>query len=109
MSLFRRNFRSLIDWLRPSLVALLETKMQDYQVLVDDLPFTKMIQVPVVGNSGGLLILWDDSILKLDDIATTSLEIHAMVKVCTTNDSWLFSCSYASTHRNICKILWENL
>lgn len=36
---FRRNFRSLLDWHRPPLVALLETKMQDHQTLLEDFDF----------------------------------------------------------------------
>ncbi|KAK4731156.1 hypothetical protein R3W88_024144 [Solanum pinnatisectum] len=93
----------------PLLVALIETKMQDHQSLVDDFPFTRMIQVPAVGNSGGLVILWDNSLIEVDDIATTGQEIHAMVKVCATNEYWLFSCIYASTYLNSRKILWENV
>ncbi|KAK4716458.1 hypothetical protein R3W88_014796 [Solanum pinnatisectum] len=62
-----------------------------------------MIQVPAVGKSGGLVVLWDDNLL---DIATTSQEIHTMVKIRSTNELWLFSCIYVSNHRNI---LWQNL
>lgn len=42
-------------------------------------------------------------------LQTQDKEIHAMVKVCATNDSWLFSCIYASTYRNIRNNLWDNL
>ncbi|KAH0651476.1 hypothetical protein KY285_032168 [Solanum tuberosum] len=77
---FRRNFRALIDWHKPPLVALVETKMQDHQALLDNFPFNNMIQVSAVGNSGGLGMLWDDDVLEIDDVATTGQEIHAMVK-----------------------------
>ncbi|XP_055820286.1 uncharacterized protein LOC129889134 [Solanum dulcamara] len=40
-----------------------------------------MMQVPVVGNSEGIVILWYDSQLELDDIATSIQEIHTMIKV----------------------------
>ncbi|KAH0641623.1 hypothetical protein KY289_032597 [Solanum tuberosum] len=72
---FRRNFRDLVDWHKPSLVALVETKMQDHQALLDNFPFNNMIQVPAIGNSGGMVMLWDDEILELDNIATTGQEI----------------------------------
>ncbi|KAG5631013.1 hypothetical protein H5410_002730 [Solanum commersonii] len=62
---FRRNFRSLMDWNKAPLVALIETKMENHQELVDDFPFNRMIQVPVVGNFGGMVVLWDDTILAL--------------------------------------------
>ncbi|KAK6789820.1 hypothetical protein RDI58_013620 [Solanum bulbocastanum] len=106
---FKRSFRALLDWHKPTLVALVETKMQDHQTLLDDFTFNNMNQVPTNGNYGGLTILWDDTILVLDDIATTGQEIHAMVKVRTTNHSWLFSCIYASTCRCYRKIIWENI
>ncbi|KAH0635688.1 hypothetical protein KY289_035603 [Solanum tuberosum] len=85
---FRRNFRSLLDCHKPPLVALLETKMQNHQVLLDDFPFNKMIEVPVVGNSGGIVILWDDNLVELDEIAITEQEIHAMIKD-TYSRKWL--------------------
>ncbi|KAH0652418.1 hypothetical protein KY290_030851 [Solanum tuberosum] len=77
---FRRNFRSLIDWHKPPLVALVETKMQDHQPLLDNFPYTNMIQVPSIGSSGGLAILWDDTVFELEEISTSGQEIHAMVK-----------------------------
>ncbi|KAH0765497.1 hypothetical protein KY285_001368 [Solanum tuberosum] len=77
---FRRNFRSLIDWHKPPLVALVETKMQDHQPLLDNFPYTNMIQVPSIGSSGGLAILWDNTVFELEEISTSGQEIHAMVK-----------------------------
>ncbi|KAH0639748.1 hypothetical protein KY285_036334 [Solanum tuberosum] len=77
---FRRNFRSLLDWRRPPLVVLLEIKMQSHQILLDDFPFNQMIKVSTICNSDGLVVLWDDIILELDEIATTGQEIHAMIK-----------------------------
>ncbi|KAH0639777.1 hypothetical protein KY285_036363 [Solanum tuberosum] len=77
---FRRNFRSMLDWHKPPLVALLETKMQNHQPLLEDFPFNRMIEVPAVGNSGGIVVLWDENILELDEIATTSQEVHDIIK-----------------------------
>ncbi|KAH0636607.1 hypothetical protein KY290_037026 [Solanum tuberosum] len=39
-----------------------------------------MIKVPAICNFDGLVVLWDDNILELDEIATTGQEIHAMIK-----------------------------
>ncbi|KAK4713659.1 hypothetical protein R3W88_019566 [Solanum pinnatisectum] len=82
---FHRNFRSLIDWHKPPPITLVETKMSDHQVLIDEYSFTNMIQVPSVGNSRSLVLLWDDNILEVDNFTTSSQEIHTIVKVCTTN------------------------
>jgi len=78
---FRRNFRSLLDWHKPLVVALLETKMQDHQPLLENVSFNKMIEVLVVGNSSGIVVLWDDNFLELDEIATIAQQVHAMIKV----------------------------
>ncbi|KAG5586743.1 hypothetical protein H5410_047177 [Solanum commersonii] len=45
----------------------------------------QMIKVSTMCNSDGLVLLWDDNILELDEIATKGLEIHAMIK-CTSWD-----------------------
>lgn len=91
------------------MVALLETKMQDHQVLLDDFPFIRMIDVPAIGNSRGLAILWDDALLELDQISTTDQEIQTMIKVISKKSSWLLSCIYVSTYHWNRKILWQNL
>ncbi|KAK4731090.1 hypothetical protein R3W88_024078 [Solanum pinnatisectum] len=100
---FRRNFRSILDCHKPPLVALLETKMQNHQVLLDDFPFNKMIEVPVVGNSSGIVVLWDDNLVELDEIAITEQEIHAMIKVCSNNDFCQFICIYVSFYYYLSK------
>lgn len=82
---YRRHFRSLLDWHKPPLVALLETKMHNHQSLLEDFPFTRMIEVPLIGNSGGIVVLLDDIILDLDKITTTSQEVHAIIKVNSMN------------------------
>ncbi|KAK4710031.1 hypothetical protein R3W88_004544 [Solanum pinnatisectum] len=83
--------------------------MQSHQALLEDFPLTRMIEVPAIGNSGGIVVLWDDTIWELDEIATTTQEVHAIIKVHSLNITWLFSVIYASTHRNMRKTLWNNL
>lgn len=48
----------------------------------------------MIGNAGGLAVMWDDSLLELDGIATTDQEIYAIIKVRHKNDSWRFSYVY---------------
>ncbi|MCD7462032.1 hypothetical protein HAX54_047622 [Datura stramonium] len=69
---FRRKFEDLLNWHKPPLVALIETKIQDHQVIVDDFPFIRMIRVPTLGNSDELVVLWDDNLLELEDIKTNA-------------------------------------
>ncbi|WMV55003.1 hypothetical protein MTR67_048388 [Solanum verrucosum] len=39
-----------------------------------------MIEVLVVDNSGGIVVLWDDNLVELDEIAISEQEIHVMIK-----------------------------
>lgn len=83
--------------------------MTTYQLLLDNFPFDRMIEVPAEGQSGGLVVLWDDSILELDDITTTRQEIHVIIKLHNSKFLWLFSCIYASNVAHDRNILWKNL
>ncbi|KAF3670930.1 putative acyl carrier protein 1, chloroplastic-like [Capsicum annuum] len=66
---------------RSTLPNNLASSSQDHLVLLNDFPFNRVVEVPTVGNAGGLTVLWDDPILELLDVATTDQEIHAIMKV----------------------------
>lgn len=72
--------------------------MQDHQVLLDDFNFNNMIKVRTIGNSGGIVLLWDDAQLEVDEISTLNQEKHAMVKVSMSNYPCLLCCIYASVY-----------
>ncbi|KAF3648094.1 hypothetical protein FXO38_18341 [Capsicum annuum] len=55
------------------------TKTMPVQV-PNNIASSSVIGVPAVGNVGGLPVLWDDSLLELDEIMTTDQEIHVIVK-----------------------------
>lgn len=95
---FRRNFRSILDYHRPSLVALLETHLSDHQALREDFEFFDMAQVFVEGQSGGIVLLWHRKVFTMDILANTSHEVHCMIKVSPHPQKWLFSVVYAITH-----------
>ncbi|XP_075095411.1 uncharacterized protein LOC142173689 [Nicotiana tabacum] len=83
--------------------------MENYQTLRDDFLFTDMIEVPTNGRSGGIVLIWSSRLITIDIISFTSQEIHAMVKVYSSTQPWLFSAIYASNLFNYRKILWDNL
>lgn len=83
--------------------------MQDHLVLLNDFSFNKVIEVPRVGNGEGLVVLSDDSLLEFSDVATTNQEIHAIMKVRSLNNTWLFSCIYTSTYKWKRRVLWKTL
>lgn len=78
-------------------------------MLLDDFGFNNMVQVPTMGNFGGIVFLWDDTQLEVDEILTANQEIHAMIKVCNSTTPWMFSCIYTSVYRGKRRLLWENL
>ncbi|OIT30136.1 hypothetical protein A4A49_57266, partial [Nicotiana attenuata] len=78
---FRRAFRAILDYHRPRIVALLETKMEDHHILVHDFGYSSLIQMPANGNSGGIVLMWNNGDTIVDQIGGTDQEIHAMVKV----------------------------
>lgn len=45
---FRRNLRSLVDWHKLPRVALLETKLQDHLILLNDFLFNRIIEVQLL-------------------------------------------------------------
>lgn len=50
---FNRNFRELIRHHNPCMVALLETKMDNYHSIKNDFGFDEFLEVPATGRSGG--------------------------------------------------------
>lgn len=66
---------------KPVLLVLLETKMTDHKNITDILNFDSFIQSPAEGLSGGIVIMWNEDVVKLDNISVTTQGIHAKIKV----------------------------
>ncbi|OIT37326.1 hypothetical protein A4A49_64612, partial [Nicotiana attenuata] len=82
------------------LLVLLETKMADHKKLTKELHFDMPIQSPAVGLSGGILMMWKEDRIIINEVSTTPQGIHAMVKasrwivhkdnrVSFMNDAWI--------------------
>ncbi|XP_019244264.1 PREDICTED: uncharacterized protein LOC109224131 [Nicotiana attenuata] len=106
---FRRNFRLLLDYHGPTLVVLFETHMHDHTVLCDDFHFTNFYKVPATGQAGGIVLLWHDNVLAVENLAMTEQEVHVMIQVFPNPQKWLFPAIYASPHYHTCRLLWRNL
>lgn len=52
----------------PFILDLLETRMGNHNKLAEDLGFPKKIKYPSVRSSGGLVIMWEDDNLSINDI-----------------------------------------
>lgn len=59
----------------------LETRMVDHTKLVDKLGYNSKIQFPATGSSGGIVIMWDNPVLSINDIVIYPQAIHIYVKV----------------------------
>lgn len=64
---FRRNFREIMNTHRPCLVALLETKLASYTSISEEFDFTEMIEVPDIGKTCGLVILWNHNMVTVNN------------------------------------------
>nr|XP_016515200.1 PREDICTED: uncharacterized protein LOC107831916 [Nicotiana tabacum] len=92
-----------------TLLVLLETKIADDKKLTEELHFDMLIQSPTVGLSGGIVMIWKEDCVTVDEVSTTPQGIHAMVKVLPSHTLWLFSAIYASTILADRKLLWDSL
>lgn len=55
--------------------------MVDQQAIADTLGLNSQIQFPATGSSGGIVIMWDNSALGIQDIDILPQAIHVAVKV----------------------------
>ncbi|XP_075080591.1 uncharacterized protein LOC142166074 [Nicotiana tabacum] len=83
--------------------------MAYHKHLTVELKFDAQFQSPGVGQSGGILLMWKDELVKLEEVATTPQGVHVMVKVLPSSCKWLFSAIYVSScvnNRNkLCNLL----
>ncbi|XP_075077480.1 uncharacterized protein LOC142164157 [Nicotiana tabacum] len=68
-----------------------------------------MIEIPVEGRSGGLVIMWIHDLVIVDELARVDQELHTMIKILLNQKPWLFSALYANTTVNNRNIIWNNL
>lgn len=106
---FRLNFRDMVNTHRPSMVTLLETKMDNHLPLLNPFGFFDMIEIHVEGQAGGMLILWDHTVVNVHSFVRRSQEINATIEVISTHKSWLFTSIYDSTDKNLRNKMWSNL
>lgn len=67
---------------KPMLQALLETRMSDHKAFTGTLGYKSRIQFPSSSNSSGIVIMWDNSSLGIQDIIVVFPHgIHVAVKV----------------------------
>ncbi|OIT21206.1 hypothetical protein A4A49_55796, partial [Nicotiana attenuata] len=72
------------------MLVLLETKMANHQALAQALDFEMIIQSPAVGLSGGIVFMWKEELVAVEEVATTPQGIHAMGwETCAKGSRWV--------------------
>ena len=64
--------------------------------ITDTLPFDGAIHTDTIGYAGGLWLLWKSEEVEVTQLAKTKLEIHVVIKVISSDLSWILTCIYAS-------------
>lgn len=107
---FRRRIFEMVVNYHPSIMVINETKVgvEKAKRIIEGLLFDGFLTTETIRYAGGPWILWKEDAEVLH-LASTKQEIHATVKVCSTNLSWLFTAIYASPHLAERRILWSNI
>lgn len=84
----------------------METELRKSQI---NSPFDAAVHIDTIGCTGGLWLLWNSVAVEVEAITTTEQEIHAMIKVNSSNLTWLLSTVYASPRFHERIALWGNL
>lgn len=106
----RRVFKMTVNHF-PSIMVITETRVGGDRAtkIIEGLPFDGFFVTETIGYAGGLWLLWKKEEVDVFVLVATEQEIHAMIKVCNSDLTWLISSVYASPRLVERKILWVNL
>ena len=95
---FQDYIRDLVQIHNPVIMVVMETKVGGVRAkeIIDRLPFDGAICTETIGYAGGLWLLWNSDRVEVEALANTEQEIHAEIKVRSSNLSWIISAIYAS-------------
>ncbi|KAK9988211.1 hypothetical protein SO802_028450 [Lithocarpus litseifolius] len=108
---FKSHVQDLVADHDPKILVIMETHLGGVRAkeISDTLPFQGAIHTETVGYAGGLWFLWNTDRIEVTNLASTEQEIHALVKVRSSNLSWIFTAIYGSPRHRERSMLWENL
>jgi len=71
----------------PSIMVIMETRVRGDRAtkIIKDLPFDGFFTPDTIGFVGGLWLLWKIKEVEVFMLSSTKQEIHATVKVCSSN------------------------
>lgn len=92
---FMKNMRTLMEYHNPTILALTEKRMEDHNKILQPLDLTDVIQVPALGYSKGISLLWRNSEITTKPFVLIEQEIHTFDEVSTSFPKWYISIIYA--------------
>lgn len=75
---------------------------------MNEFGFSDMIEVLAEGQSGGMVVLWDTSLVNVNNFVRRNNDIHDLIEVPLIRHPWLFSSIYASTKIASKNQMWDN-
>ena len=95
---FKSHVRELVRIHNPAILIVMETRVGGVRAkeISDELSFDGAIHTDTIGYAGGLWLLWNEDRVEITQLANTKQEIHAIVKIRSSNLYWLLSAIYAS-------------
>ncbi|KAI9081291.1 hypothetical protein K1719_036791 [Acacia pycnantha] len=105
-----RNMKTSFNGARPILVILADTRCQEYTRLQHllSLGFDSISAIPSVGRSGGLVAVWNNSMISVSLIEKDCQFFH-MSYLMPSKPRFLLTSIYALPHSDFRKILWDKL
>ena len=96
---------------QPLIMVIIETRVGGDRAerIIAEFPFDGFYTTDTVGYVGGLWLLWKKEEVEISVLSSIEQEIHATMKVCSSNLTWIISPMYASPCLTERKILWSNL
>ena len=80
----------------PAIFVVIETRVRGDGAakIIEGLPYDGFITTDTIGYAGGLWILWKSKEVEILPLSSTEQEIHATIKVRSSNFTWLMSAIY---------------
>ncbi|XP_028066982.1 uncharacterized protein LOC114269827 [Camellia sinensis] len=109
-SVFKCTLHKLLKSHNPSIIVLMETKVQlsSMGLFFNNLGFIACTYVDSVGKCGGIWLLWNPFKVTVMALEANPQVIHAKIK-CDHFPDWILSTVYTSPNPRNRDILWDNL
>ena len=90
---FKSHVQNLVADHDSTILVIMETYIGGVRAkeISNTLPFQGVIHTNTVGYAGGLWFLWNIDRIEVTNLASIEQEIHALVKVRSSNLSWIFT------------------